>query len=41
MGMVNYLYLVHDYDLDNQDAMKRIDAARTKNTSNASPVPQL
>lgn len=41
MGMISYLDLVHDFDTDNQDARKRIDAAKAKNTSEAAPVPDL
>lgn len=41
MGMMNYLDLVQDFNTDNQDARKMIDAARAKNTSNAAPAPKL
>lgn len=41
MGMMNHLDLVRDFDVDNQDARKRIDAARVKNTSSAAPAPRL
>lgn len=41
MGMMNHLDLVRDFDTDNQDARKRIDAARTKNANDAAPAPQL
>ena len=41
MRMMNHLDLVHDFDTDNQDARKRIDAARAKNTSSAAPAPKL
>lgn len=41
MGMMNHLDLVNDFDTDNQDARKRIDAARAKNTSSAAPAPKL
>lgn len=41
MGMMNYLDLVQDFNTDNQDARKRIDAARLKNTSSAAPAPKL
>ncbi|MBN8934672.1 MAG: hypothetical protein J0G97_23590, partial [Rhizobium pusense] len=35
MGMMNHLDLVQDFDADNQDARKRIDAAKAKNTGSA------
>lgn len=41
MGMISYLDLITDFDTDNQDARTRIDAAKTKNTSEAAPVPDL
>ncbi|MFK3776936.1 hypothetical protein [Agrobacterium sp. NPDC089420] len=41
MAMINYLDLAQDFDTDNQDARKRIDAAKTKNTSKAAPAPEL
>lgn len=41
MGMMNYLDLVQDFNTDNQDARKRIDAARVKNTTSAAPAPKL
>ncbi|NTB04160.1 hypothetical protein [Agrobacterium tumefaciens] len=41
MGMMNHLDLVSDFETDNQDARKRIDAARAKNTSSAAPAPKL
>ncbi len=41
MGMMNHLDLVRDFDTDNRDARKRIDAARAKNMSSAAPVPKL
>ncbi|MCW8057498.1 hypothetical protein [Agrobacterium tumefaciens] len=41
MGMMNHLDLVRDFDADNQDARKRIDAAKAKNTGSAAPAPQL
>ncbi len=41
MGMINYLDLVRDFDADNQDARRRIDAAKAKNASDAAPVPEL
>ncbi|WHO24110.1 hypothetical protein G6L90_21010 [Agrobacterium tumefaciens] len=41
MGMMNHLDLVNDFETDNQDARKRIDAARAKNTSSAAPAPKL
>ncbi|MES5097840.1 hypothetical protein ABUK73_06385 [Agrobacterium sp. BA1120] len=41
MGMMNHLDLVSDFDTDNQDARKRIDAARAKTLSSAAPAPKL
>lgn len=41
MGMMNHLDLAKDFDADNQDARKRIAAAKAKNTSEAAPAPQL
>lgn len=41
MGMMNHLDLAKDFDADNQDARKRIDAAKAKNASSAAPAPQL
>lgn len=41
MGMMNHLDLVQDFDVDNQDARKRIDAAKAKNASSAASAPRL
>jgi hypothetical protein len=41
LGMMNHLDLVRDFETDNQDARKRIDAAKAKNVGNAAPAPQL
>lgn len=41
MGMMNHLDLVRDFDTDNKDARKRIEAARAKNLSSAAPAPKL
>jgi hypothetical protein len=41
MAMMNHLDLAKDFEADNQDARKRIDTAKAKNTSNAAPAPQL
>lgn len=41
MGMINYLDLLHDFDADNEDARRKIDAAKAKNASDAAPVPEL
>ncbi|MDR6586886.1 hypothetical protein [Agrobacterium tumefaciens] len=41
MGMMNHLNLVQDFDADNQDARKKIEAAKAKNTSSAAPAPKL
>lgn len=41
MGMINYLDLARDFDADNQDARRRIDAAKAKNASDAAPAPEL
>ena len=41
MAMMNHLDLVSDFDADNQDARRRIDAAKAKNAGSAAPVPEL
>ncbi|TCU13749.1 hypothetical protein EV132_111182 [Rhizobium sullae] len=41
MGMMNHLDLAQDFEVDNQDARERIDAAKAKNTGSAAPAPQL
>ncbi|MDO3432121.1 hypothetical protein QWJ46_05430 [Rhizobium sp. CBN3] len=41
MKMMDQLDLVHDFDADNADARKRIDAARAKNVGNAAAAPKL
>lgn len=41
MGMVNYLDLAKDYETDLKDAQERLNAAKTRNTSEAAPVPKL
>jgi len=41
MGMINYLDLLRDFDADNEDARRKIDAAKAKNASDAAPVPEL
>jgi hypothetical protein len=40
-GLINYIDLVGDFDADNQDARKRIDAAKARNSTDAAPVPEL
>jgi|GEM_PF-2622348 len=41
MKMMDQLHLVQDFDADNSDARKRIDAAKAKNVGNAAPPPKL
>ncbi|MBD9538965.1 hypothetical protein IB276_05860 [Ensifer sp. ENS04] len=41
MAMMNHLDLARDFDADNQDARKRIEAAKAKNATGAAPAPQL
>jgi len=41
MAMMNHLDLVRDFDADNQDARRRIDAAKAKNAGSAAPAPEL
>lgn len=41
MSMMDHLHLAQDFDADNQDARKRIDAARGKDVGNAAPAPKL
>lgn len=41
MSMIDQLHLVQDFDADNQDARKRIDAARAKDVGNTAPAPKL
>jgi len=39
--MMDQLHLAQDFDSDNADARKRIDAAKAKNVGNAAPAPKL
>lgn len=39
--MIDQLHLTQDFDADNSDARKRIDAAKTKSVGNAAPAPTL
>jgi len=39
--MMDQLHLEQDFDADNSDARKRIDAARAKDVGNAAPAPRL
>ncbi|RKD56818.1 hypothetical protein BJ928_110243 [Rhizobium sp. WW_1] len=41
MKMMDQLHLAQDFDADNSDARKRIDAAKIKNVGNAAPAPKL
>ncbi|ANM04948.1 hypothetical protein AMC78_CH02870 [Rhizobium phaseoli] len=41
MKMMDQLHLEQDFDADNADARKRIDAAKAKNVGNAAPPPKL
>ncbi|MBB2749774.1 UNVERIFIED_ORG: hypothetical protein GGI57_000440 [Rhizobium aethiopicum] len=41
MKMIDQLHLVQDFDADNSDARKRIDAAKAKSVGNAAPPPKL
>ena len=41
VGLINYLDLARDFEADNQDARKKIDAAKAENSSAAAPVPNL
>jgi hypothetical protein len=41
MAMMDHLHLVQDFEADNQDARKRIDAGRAKDVGNAAPAPKL
>ncbi|NKJ38746.1 hypothetical protein [Rhizobium sp. SG570] len=41
MKMMDQLHLVQDFEADNSDARKRIEAARTKNANGAVPAPKL
>lgn len=41
MKMMDQLHLEQDFDADNVDARKRIDAAKAKNVGNAAPAPKL
>ncbi|TBY68961.1 hypothetical protein E0H51_31630 [Rhizobium leguminosarum bv. viciae] len=41
MKMIDQLHLAQDFDADNSDARKRIDAAKAKSVGNAAPAPKL
>lgn len=41
MKMLDQLHLAQDFQADNSDARKRIDAAKIKNVGNAAPAPKL
>ncbi|ANL42361.1 hypothetical protein [Rhizobium phaseoli] len=41
MKMMDQLHLAQDFDADNSDARKRIDAAKSRNATTAAPAPKL
>ncbi|QND47704.1 hypothetical protein HB780_18705 [Rhizobium lusitanum] len=41
MKLMDQLHLAQDFEADNSDARRRIDAARTKDVGNAAPAPKL